>query len=63
MTDFDRFTMDIADGDPVKRRELEDGTIVAYWDAAVAYANKLLSAHKHAENAKRNAQRITSRHG
>ena len=64
MSDFDRFTMDIAEGDPVRRAALEAGTIAQYWDAALAYVNKLLSAHKAAEAAKVKAQRVTSRgHG
>lgn len=63
MMDFDRFTMDIADGDPVKRQALERGTITEYWDAAVAYATRLAAAHKAAENARKNAERVTSRRG
>ncbi len=63
MEDFDRFTSDVAEGDPVKRAALEAGTLVHYWDAALQYVNRLLSAHKSAEAAKVNANRVTSRRG
>lgn len=63
MMDFDRFTMDVAEGDPVRRQALERGTINEYWDAATAYATKLAAAHKAAEAAKKNAERVTSRRG
>jgi hypothetical protein len=61
MADFDRFTMDVAGGDPVTRAALEAGTINRYWDAAVAYVNKLLSAHQAAKAAEKRADKVPSR--
>lgn len=64
MSDFDRFTLDIAEGDPVRRAALESGTVAQYWDAAMAYVNRVLAAHKAAEAAKLRAKNVTSRgHG
>jgi hypothetical protein len=53
MRDFDRFTMTIAEGDPVKASTLERGNIRLYWDTAEAYMNRLLHAKKMTDNAKR----------
>ena len=52
MRDFDRFTMMIAEGDPIKVAALERGTIRLYWDTAEAYMNRLLNAKKMADKAR-----------
>lgn len=51
MRDFDAFTMNIAEGDPLKREALERGTIVNYWDTAVAYVTKVVAAKEQADRA------------
>ncbi len=62
MTDFDAFTVNISDGDPVKRLQLERGTVVQYWDAAVNWATKLAAAKERADKAARK-HAIPSRRG
>jgi hypothetical protein len=52
MRDFDRFTMMIAEGDPIKVSALERGTVRLYWDTAEAYMNRLLNAKKMADKAR-----------
>lgn len=62
MRDFDAFTVNIADGDPVKRLQLERGTVVQYWDAAENWVVKLAAAKERADKAARK-HAIPSRRG
>ncbi len=62
MSDFDAFTVNVCDGDPVKREALERGTLTAYWDAAVSYVTKLAAAKERADKAARKHS-VPSRRG
>lgn len=52
MQDFDAFTFTIAEGDPVKRAELERGNLRDYWRTAEGYVTKLAHAHELSEKAR-----------
>lgn len=53
MEDFDAFTFTVAQGDPVRRKELERGTIRDYWRSAEDYVRKVAEAKERADNAAR----------
>ena len=62
MRDFDAFTVNVCDGDPVRREALERGTVAGYWDAAEAYVVKLAAAKERADKAARK-HNVPSRRG
>ncbi len=62
MRDFDAFTLTIAEGDPTKLRELENGNIRVYWAVAEAHVNKLAAAKEAADRAGRK-HGVSSPHG
>lgn len=62
MKDFDDFTNNMADGDPIRSAALERGTVVKYWDTAVIWATKLAAAKERADKATKKHS-IPSRRG